>query len=120
MGTINDRFKKIVDTWYDGTTSRLSLALGKNASAFSKIVDGGVSPRAATLQEVCKLLPNLNPAWLLLGEGEMTRSANNSSQPNVPSEVIKAKDDLIRQQAEMIEMLKQYVEDLRRQHPDCV
>lgn len=118
METINDRFKIIVDRWFNGNELRFSKSMGKYASSFNKVINGDVSPRAITLQQVCKAIPELNPAWLLMGEGEMIRQQQEErarDDEQITSEIIKAKSEEIKAKDELISILKNYVEDLRKQ-----
>lgn len=118
MQTINERFKIIVDTWYQGNDSAFSQAMGKFASSFAKVINGTTNPRASTLYEVCRLIPELNPTWLLMGEGSMLRQALEQvprSEREALNEVIKAKSEELKSKDELIAILKNYVEDLRAQ-----
>lgn len=115
METINDRFKIIVERWFAGNDLKFAKSMGKFSSSFSKIINGTVNPRAATLQEVCRTIPDLNPTWLLMGEGAITRLPNapTENESTMYSEIIKAKTAEIKAKDELIATLKQYVEDLR-------
>jgi len=115
--TINERFKIIVERWYNGNDLAFAKSMGKFSSSFSKIINGTVNPRAATLQEVCKSIPELNPSWLLMGEGAIVRQPKDATQSDKDEkaymEIIKAKTDEMNAKDELIATLKQYVEDLR-------
>ena len=105
----------MVDHWFQGNDSRFAGSMGKISSTFAKIIHGTVNPRAATMQEVCKAIPDLNPTWLLTGEGEMVRG-EDEMRPNEKrslTEAVKAKDEELRMKDELIAILKQQVEDLR-------
>lgn len=117
MQTINERFKIIVERWYNGNDLAFAKSMGKFSSSFSKIINGTVNPRAATLQEVCKAIPELNPTWLLTGEGTIVRQVGAVSQDevNTYAEIIKAKCEEIKAKDELIAILKSYVSDLRSQ-----
>lgn len=117
METINERFKIIVERWYNGNDFAFAKSMGKFSSSFSKIINGTVNPRATTLQEVCRNIPELNPAWLLMGEGDITRLPNApaENEATMYDEIIKSKAEEIRMKDEYIAILKQYIEDLRRQ-----
>jgi len=113
--TINERFKIIVERWYNGNDLAFAKSMGKFSSSFSKIINGTVNPRAATLQEVCKSIPELNPSWLLMGEGAIVRQPKDATpnEAQVYTEIIKAKQAEMKAKDELIDTLKQQVEDLR-------
>lgn len=122
MQTINDRFKIIVEKWYRGNDLAFAKSMGKFSSSFSKIINGTVNPRATTLQRVCESLPQLNPTWLLMGEGDMERSEDKAQSAhdtkNNKDLLLMAKTEEIKAKDELIATLKQYVEDLRKMHAE--
>ena len=118
MQTINERFKIIVERWYAGNDLKFAKSMGKYSSSFTKVINGTVNPRAATLQEVCKAIPELNPSWLLMGEGAITRTPDvlvTRKDADYYADIIKAKSEEIKTKDELISILKNYVEDLRGQ-----
>lgn len=115
MQTINERFRIIVDKWYNGNDSAFSQAMGKFSSSFAKVINGTTSPRASTLQEVCNLIPELNPTWLLMGEGSMTRDGDLTQDAKTAyNEIIRSKNEEIKSKDELISVLKSYVADLKK------
>lgn len=120
METINDRFKIIVDRWYNGNMLAFAKSMGKFSSSVNRIITGSANPKASTLKQVCDAIPELSPAWLLLGEMPMLRGGKNTeesvsvaSDKRLCDDLIKSKDEVIKAKDELISTLKQYVEDLR-------
>lgn len=115
MTTINERFSIIVERWFNGNDLRFAKSMGKFSSSFSKIIHGTVNPRAATLQRVCTVVPELNPTWLLTGEGQIMRSPNPlaGNERAAYEDIIKAKTEELQSKTELVTLLKQQVQDLR-------
>lgn len=50
-----------------------------NESAFSQVINGKVPFPKDLMERICKLIPDLNPGWLLTGEGEMLVHSNQQT-----------------------------------------
>lgn len=55
------------------TSSRLAELLGIQPSGISHILKGRNNPSLDFIQKVLRRFPQVNPDWLILGEGEMYR-----------------------------------------------
>lgn len=76
MTSINDRIQIIIDTVYNGNKSMFAKAIGVTPS----LVDGIVGKRqsAPSFKVLCDIytIVNVNPDWLLLGDGNMFDNAS--------------------------------------------
>lgn len=62
------------------TSSRLAELLGIQPSGISHILKGRNNPSLDFIQKILRRFPQVNPDWLILGEGEMYRSSETPSQ----------------------------------------
>ncbi len=69
MQTIGERLQILVKQ-LNTTAARLALDVGVSKSSFSKNKVGS-SPNSETIAKIIDKYRNINPMWLLLGEGDM-------------------------------------------------
>ncbi|MDR1258397.1 MAG: hypothetical protein LBK65_03825 [Tannerellaceae bacterium] len=71
--TINEKFKIIADTLYSGNKRAFSIAIGISPSVIENVMGTRKgNPSYEVLQKICANA-NINPGWLLAGEGEMLK-----------------------------------------------
>ncbi len=68
--TIKERILQILKS-EDMNYSKFALKLGVQPSSISHIVSGRNKPSLEFLQKVLRKFPNINPLWLIIGDGEM-------------------------------------------------
>lgn len=61
------------------TSSRLAELLGIQPSGISHILKGRNNPSLDFIQKILRRFPQVNPDWLILGEGEMYRERREPS-----------------------------------------
>lgn len=61
------------------TSSRLAELLGIQPSGISHILKGRNNPSLDFIQKILRRFPQVNPDWLILGEGEMYRTQRETS-----------------------------------------
>ena len=61
------------------TSSRLAELLGIQPSGISHILKGRNNPSLDFIQKILRRFPQVNPDWLILGEGEMYREQREPS-----------------------------------------
>lgn len=61
------------------TSSRLAELLGIQPSGISHILKGRNNPSLDFIQKILRRFPQVNPDWLILGEGEMYRPQRDPS-----------------------------------------
>lgn len=116
--TLNSRFISCVNSLLDGkiahSKKEISEKLNISPSLLSEILKSRMNVSAELLALIAYNY-NVNPAWLLLGEGDMMRTtqdaASSSNAPsNAPStqallEQLKTKDEQIQQLLDIIKSL---------------
>lgn len=80
MNDIKERIKHLVSTICDGNTSEFSRIVGLNETTIRNYITGKSSPKHEMLAKIT-ITFNVNPGWILLGEGEMLRDAPPKSEP---------------------------------------
>lgn len=78
---INERFQIVIDTLYKGNKRAFAMSINVAPTVIENVV--GKRQGKPSFDVLCSLCANANisPEWLLLGEGEMLRSAQPSSKP---------------------------------------
>ena len=72
MATITDRIKQIIEM-KNLTPSRLADAINVNRSRLSHILTGRNNPSLEMVQSILNCFPDINPEWLLFGQGNTFR-----------------------------------------------
>lgn len=80
--TISQRVRFIIDEKFDKSPSDFATATGINKTTVFYIVNNeNVSPKADTLQSIVNCeRTNINPAWLLMGEGFPYRGEEDNTE----------------------------------------
>ena len=73
MESILDRVKKIIEL-KNISISRLEAEIGMSNSSLRKTLKKGKGMNTDTLEKILMKFPDVNPQWLILGEGEMLLS----------------------------------------------
>lgn len=98
------RLSKYITTT-GSTFNKLAVELGLSNSYFSKMLKSEGSVGSDIIENILRIHPDINPDWLLTGQGEMLRSDSNSSIPQQTSEPQST------QQSEVIALLKEQLKD---------
>lgn len=72
METFSDRAKKVISHFQLNENS-FSKKIGKSYTGVVKIVRGDSKPNLDMIETILEAFPELNPSWLVAGEGEMLR-----------------------------------------------
>lgn len=70
---VNERIGELVRA-LKISNNAFSKSIGKSASAVNFIIDGRSKPSYDVLEAICEIYPEVNPSWLLVGEGEMWKA----------------------------------------------
>ena len=78
--SINERIKYIVDTFFKGNTTQMAKSVFVKQSTLRDIVgERNSAPSFETMKQIVDSASlNINPAWLLTGQGEVQTSENQS------------------------------------------
>lgn len=74
-------------------SSKFAEIIGVNRSSISHLLSGRNNPSLDVLQKVLVKFPQINPDWLLLGQGNMYRNKNNANLLSTPN-VLPFKEDI--------------------------
>ena len=77
---MNERILKLMEE-LGLTSTKLAEEIGVQRSSVSHIVSGRNKPSFDFIQKLMKRYPDVNPKWLLLGEGKIYSKENQSSIP---------------------------------------
>jgi transcriptional regulator with XRE-family HTH domain len=77
-----NRIKKLMELKEVSVASFAEL-LNVNRSSFNHYFSGRSMPSLELVTKILKLYPDISSNWLILGEGEMLREANNSDNPQL-------------------------------------
>lgn len=77
--SINERIKYIVDTFFKGNTTQMAKSVFVKQSTLRDIVgERNSAPSFETMRQIVDSATlNINPAWLLTGQGEVQKSKGN-------------------------------------------
>lgn len=117
---ITDRLKQYIE--YKGLSYyNIEQNIGVSNGTLSKAIKQKMNLGSQTIESILKVYTDINPAWLMLGEGDMLREYNLSyNLGNKPlkefdlTEYIRSKDEKIEQQSFEIGMLKKEIEYLKK------
>lgn len=126
--TINEKFKQIIALLYGGNKRSFANTVGVSPTVIENVVGTRQGkPSFDVLEKVCANA-NINPTWLLTGEGDMLRpSAVGEPEPReamplattpAPQPQFESLIATIREQAEEIGRLKARIDMLERR-PDA-
>jgi transcriptional regulator with XRE-family HTH domain len=98
----------------------LSEASGMSNATISRILNGKVEPHKSTIQKIMKCYPELNPNWVLTGNGEMIQDPTTKIDWKEEAfTAIKEENTFLKKQ---LELLNNVVNTLLSKHPnfhDC-
>lgn len=110
----NARFISVIDTLR--ATKRLTdyvqaaQVLGTNKAGISDIKSGRKKLSLDLLRRMKESYPDVNLDYIVIGEGDLFISSNSDISPEITNQhflnMMREKDEIIRQQAEQIGMLK--------------
>jgi transcriptional regulator with XRE-family HTH domain len=95
---IHERIKQLIDV-QGMTVARFSDKVGvENHQTMYKLLKNGTNPSADTIIGILTAFRNLNPRWLLLGDGEMFDSGTEEMKKELESlrNAVADKDRIIR------------------------
>lgn len=91
---ISDRIKQFID-YKKLTINKFSDAVGTSNSYFNKLIKNGTTIGSDKIENILHAYPELNPSWLILGEGDMLRVKKYElSEVNEPSSVYGKKSNI--------------------------
>ena len=115
--TIAERFKILIKE-LKMTNNSFAISIGKTSSTINYIVDGKSKPSFDVLDAIFSTYPEINPAWLMRGQGSIRISNEKSSGQvdiiekveqffsNKYEQLIEQKNNVINEQRFMLELLK--------------
>lgn len=74
--SVNERIKKVRDTFCNGDNSLFSEKIGTSKQYASNICNEGKNVGAKVLDKILNIFTEVNPIWLKLGEGNMLKESN--------------------------------------------
>ena len=77
---INERIAEII-IHLRITKNAFAKSIGKSASAINFMVEGKSKPNFEVLDAICDKYKEINPSWLLTGEGNMLKSTTTVKAP---------------------------------------
>ena len=115
MSEISTRIKAIIDHYGNGRNTEFAALIGTNEGNIRGYLKG-VMPKSDILASIVRNCDGISARWLLTGEGEMlaTPSGNTHSSSSDAAtapllQMLREKDDIIRQQAEEIGQLRERI-----------
>ena len=74
-----DRISKIRDTFCEGNSTLFAGKVGISRQQASSICNGSTNAGQKMLEKILDAFPEVNRAWLILGEGSMLTTPNNDA-----------------------------------------
>lgn len=74
--SIGIRFKELI-SFLGKTNNSFAISIGKTSTTINNIVEGKSEPGYKLLEAIFKVYPQINPDWLINGNGEIIRSRQN-------------------------------------------
>lgn len=68
--TVNQRIKELIKV-VRISQSEFGRRIGQSRNNMSYILGSNKGVKSEILESICKAFPNVNPTWLLIGEGDM-------------------------------------------------
>jgi hypothetical protein len=82
---VSERIKILLDKYANGNKSELGRAGGVSGQAIADLIEGKKGgPSFPVLQKLLRSYPDVNPEWLIHGDGEMLKSPPVSSIAEEP------------------------------------
>lgn len=79
---IQDRIQTIMNECFNGVAKQFGEHIGRNMNTFKDIVAGKrTAPSYALIYDILSSDLGINPEWLILGEGPMMKTKNDSVSP---------------------------------------
>ncbi len=117
--TISERFRSLIKE-LGKTNNSFAKSLEKNSSTIQYIVDGKSKPSFDVMDAIFAKYPNVNPTWLMTGEGEKFKDVIETEKAtgydivekidqflsNKYEKIIEEKNSIIADQRFMIELFK--------------
>ncbi|WP_428657666.1 hypothetical protein [Runella sp.] len=118
--TIAERFRILIKE-LGKTNNSFAISIAKNSSTILYIVDGKSKPSYDVFDAIFSKYPDINPTWLMTGEGEMFKKKKDIEKAsssleliekiehffaNKYDQILEQKNSVIADQRFMIEMLK--------------
>lgn len=72
METFSDRAKKVI-SYFNLNENSFSKKIGKSYTGVVKVVRGNSKPNLDMIESILEAFQELNPSWLVVGEGDMLR-----------------------------------------------
>jgi len=104
-----ERLVKYIE-YKDLSLNKFSLSIGVSNSYLHKMIKNKASIGSDIIENILRIYPELNPAWLLTGEGDMLRRPGEKGENGEAArrvEKLEAENEELKAQ---VEMLKQLVE----------
>lgn len=80
--TEKERIDKVMQL--EGMNSAVfAAAIGIQGSTLSHILNGRNNPSLSVMQSILNRFPNINPDWLILGQGPIEKSTKQSQAPSL-------------------------------------
>lgn len=124
--SINNRIEKLVDYYCRGNITEFSTNIGlTNNVTIHRLVNSDTSPSYKVIVLILRNYSNINPNWLLLGEGSMFRGENTAEGAIQQSNIEVSDNDthylkqIVKQQEEMIGALKDHIATLKKEQQCC-
>lgn len=104
MGSINERIKTIVDSYYNGNIREFERICGLNKDTLKHVVSGRLSkPSFDTIELIVRTVVRIEPLWLITGEGYMERKNSLDAEliEELKAEInqLKGENRILREQA---------------------
>lgn len=103
--TIGERFKYLIKE-LGKTNNSFAISIGKTSSTINYIVDGKSKPSYDVLDAIFSTYPDVNPTWLMKGEGQIF------SLPITKDDSQRELEDLVKRLSEHIIVKDRQIEKL--------
>ena len=114
---MNERLKQFID-FLGVSTRNFEQKISVSNGLIGRFLSKNTTIQSDVLSKICYTYPELNPEWLITGRGEMLRSQvqnvnghHNTATIEANRKLIDQHAELIRQQGELIEIIKSMTKD---------